>query len=105
MRKSPPIGRGLKCTHLIWTDLGLEQVGNPHDRHSRSRVRSPFRCGALGTGPDMVLLGHKFLAVLHNFELALGDVADHGILHVVGRNSSSWLENNVTHGHLTNQWC
>ena len=79
----------------MWTDLGLEQVGNSHDRHSRSRVRSPFRCGALGTGPDMVLLGHKFLAVLYNFELALRDVADHGIHHLVGRDGSAGLENDV----------
>src|SRR5919108_4488504 len=63
----------------VWLYLGLEQVSDPHNRHRGPRVRGPFRCGALGTGPDIVLLGHKVLAVLRHFKLALGDVSEHGI--------------------------
>jgi hypothetical protein len=81
------------------TDLALEQVGNPHDRYCSSLVRGPLY-GVLGTGPDVILLGHKLLAILHEGELALRDVTDHGILHRIRADGAAGLENNVTQCHL-----
>src|SRR5687768_16966625 len=74
--------------------LGLEQVGDPHDRYCGALVRGTLH-GVLGTGPDIILLCHKFLAILHESELPLRDVTDHGIFHRIGAEGAAGLENYV----------